>query len=991
MAFRSTEITIRETLLEELAQRGVKFGHEMSVQIPHGRRAPDAVLTGGGNYVLETKMGREAAHYQDILKLYEWLKLRHVPILGAFAVLMPDELRRLPWEPETTRSLAISPKMSWQVTALFRDDRPAAHSEGSLSKIADWIANQVLRAPVEIEPDTNFVIRVLSGAVSDLNTKMMNLGPEELEDIFGGRSVFDNILELKEGEYPVREMRSAASYLLINQLIFYSVLSRVDPVAFKTILSEELRNPADLSSYFRKVLEIDYAPTFGFDVASRLTSSALDSIRSVVDIIRVMGLDRIKQDVLGKIFHNLIPLNVRKAVAAYYTSNQAGELLSMLSIKSPDDKVIDFACGSGTLLTTSYQQKKRMLESQRGSFSEEDHTQFVSKDITGIDIMPFAAHLAVVHLSLQAPRFVTEQARIAVWDSTELRPGEVIPPISSELSAAFRRPTLEMFDNNEQPENPPRHILKGVLTAEGLGGERIDLSLVDVVIMNPPFTKRDRLTSEYREVIDNRFSAYSDMITGKFNYQGYFLLLADRFLKPGGRMGFVLPQTTFTSESFTALVEMLTRQYTISAIVVGLGRSAFSENTSLSEVLFVAEKNPAPDNHRFAIVGTKKSPSEWDHDYLLNLTQLIRKNMDYSDDMTLIRLVPQSSLSVAEGGLTKLLPLLQVGYEQLMVKINPVLHSKLMVSYSEYERRHSTKAFISELASRESPGPEGRGGVYFGTAGLNICRDATRALKNVDRMILTGEKRGNMKAKDRFSGQEFSIPSHSISPTVRRLLYYPMMDVTGKEDLVISEWFEGLDTVMNLIYGEVKAAKYVQRIHERWPKRIAQGSSQLCLAYRIDLGGPGTIHLSVFSNSLFFVGRGGWGFRNLSTEDAKLLCLWFNSSLFLIQMLEQRTQTRGTWVRLDKKRIARTNVPDFASLSHSQRERLLRTFDELSKLEFPSLLNQLKTSFTGRRAIDDAWLQVMDGSSVEKSHLIQDLHRYLYTTLSDLIQAMSKD
>jgi len=52
------------------------------------------------------------------------------------------------------------------------------------------------------------------------------LSGEELEDIFGGKEVFKNILQYEEQKYPVETLRLASAYLLGNQLLFYHVLSR---------------------------------------------------------------------------------------------------------------------------------------------------------------------------------------------------------------------------------------------------------------------------------------------------------------------------------------------------------------------------------------------------------------------------------------------------------------------------------------------------------------------------------------------------------------------------------------------------------------------------------------------------------------------------------------------------------------------------------------------------------------------------------------------
>jgi len=39
---------------------------------------------------------------------------------------------------------------------------------------------------------------------------------------------------------------------------------------------------------------------------------------------------------LGKVFHELIPFEVRKAVAAFYTNNEAAEILAQLAIEMAD-------------------------------------------------------------------------------------------------------------------------------------------------------------------------------------------------------------------------------------------------------------------------------------------------------------------------------------------------------------------------------------------------------------------------------------------------------------------------------------------------------------------------------------------------------------------------------------------------------------------------------------------------------------------------------
>ncbi|MEM2935927.1 MAG: hypothetical protein QW231_01975, partial [Candidatus Bathyarchaeia archaeon] len=106
-------------------------------------------------------------------------------------------------------------------------------------------------------------------------------------------------------------MRRAATYLLINQILFYHVLSRTDQ-RYPSIDETKIGRPGDLARYFNEVLKVDYTSTFGFDVASRLPENATEVVRKVIKVVNALAPEKIRHDVLGKVFHELIPFEVRK-------------------------------------------------------------------------------------------------------------------------------------------------------------------------------------------------------------------------------------------------------------------------------------------------------------------------------------------------------------------------------------------------------------------------------------------------------------------------------------------------------------------------------------------------------------------------------------------------------------------------------------------------------------------------------------------------------
>ena len=221
---KATEMTIRNFLMKELEKRGIKVNTEFSYTTPIGRLMPDLHLRNGAEYVVETKLGAEAKLLDAMVQLYDYSK--YTSANGGFAVLFPKELRRA-WGPEILEKIVSDSRLKYITTATFKDIRPSQRFVGNLSEMADWIATQVLRRP-SVEIDTSFAIKVLTEAVEYLTTNVKVLKDKDLEDIFGGRTVFENILQYEEGRYPLEELRQATTYLLTNQIIFYHILSKMD-------------------------------------------------------------------------------------------------------------------------------------------------------------------------------------------------------------------------------------------------------------------------------------------------------------------------------------------------------------------------------------------------------------------------------------------------------------------------------------------------------------------------------------------------------------------------------------------------------------------------------------------------------------------------------------------------------------------------------------------------------------------------------------------
>ena len=308
----------------------------------------------------------------------------------------------------------------------------------SLDQVSDKIIEVVNQQYRDMEPTEMAAIRVLRTGVVELSVSLGTIPPEEFESLFGGRNFFESSLGFAETKTEkARILRTAAAYLFVNQVLFYQILSKETPNnAYPVISDEDASHPERLRlAYFKRVTDVDYHAVFDFDVSSKLRDlDSRDASRKIVKAIQIIFAGKMEHDVIGKVFHQLIPRETRKVVAAYYTNSAAGDLLARLSVKSSDDIVLDPACGSGTLLVSAYKSKGRL---GGRPVTERQHKRFVEHDLMGIDIMPFSAHLAAINLALQAPLYETNNVQIAIDDSTQYEPGDTIDSVRQTFKDAF--------------------------------------------------------------------------------------------------------------------------------------------------------------------------------------------------------------------------------------------------------------------------------------------------------------------------------------------------------------------------------------------------------------------------------------------------------------------------------------------------------------------------------------------------------------------------
>jgi hypothetical protein len=253
----------------------------------------------------------------------------------------------------------------------------------------------------------------------------------------------------------------------------------------------------------------------------------------------------------------------------------------------------------------------------------------------------------------------------------------------------------------------------------------------------------------------------------------------------------------------------------------------------------------------------------------------------------------------------------------------------------------------------------------------------SRAIKKHDLWVVKRADKDIVTATHRVLGREIAIPTKALLPGFRRPSGTGTMEISDILDYMIGDNFPKLN---ELIEEKEKASKILKNVKE-WEKLVKKAN--LLLSRRYDLSAPGTKHLAFYSSIPTF-GIDMWDVAGFDVDNAKIMTLWFNSSINVLQMLINRTETRGAWMKLHQYQIRDSMMPNLKALTSEERKNLISLFDKLKKQEFPSILEQLKNRFPLREEIDKAVLKVLGFGDDEIERLLD----YLYPALTNEIEQL---
>lgn len=681
---------------------------------------------------------------------------------------------------------------------------------------------------------------------------------------------------------------------------------------------------------FRHAIEVLERLPSGPDIESALA----DIYEAARFVVSRAGL--LRQDLSGRIYHSALGRTLAKNFATYYTKLPASDLLAWLAVEEWDDRVADFACGSGTLPNSSYSRKLSIavpeaIEADDGIDDLDDvHRRFLENDIFGLDAMRFAAHLTMVNLAMQRPmEFESGNIHHVPVGSSEFGTNEVgsLDLLSSNTIDVRRRIDGRDMGADER--------------AVGVGAPD-DVTIprdFDVVIMNPPFTRKDRAA----EILDmsrvNELASEHDAdVTGQTGLAAPFVLLGDHYLKPGGRLALVLPSAAVDRYSWEPVREMLAENYDVEHMIVswGAGEPAWSEDSDRREVLIVARKRGGDEDGR-----SRTIVSHIDEAITFAEARDIAQLLGRTDAANISIRTPNAQV-------------LSSGRQQLggAKSFPPAFlgdHTDNWYRFAAYRNPDVVRLMLALegiMSPEESPYGIDLGDV---TSQLSDFADVQLFLKNI------GPAGYRIVDDEPSGGGDWTVNTSTIN----------RIALSEDDDRV--QWVfrdHGLDVTEPFTYdtGELLVTEggdfyHSMRITATAPEQPATGS----VWFPVDVPDLESVD----------------GKRITSNEAGKVVAAWLNSVVGIVPLFGYRAEVRGARGKFKTKQLRRVSVLDPSKLTRKQVDDMLHTYEEVKDTEWELVRTQLEQALEDathpRRRLDEGVLDALMDEHPDVDALEKDL------------------
>ena len=583
--------------------------------------------------VIEAKIGTSAGKKKGATKQVRQ-RLESRPSAMAFAVCYPNDLKSLASLSQLETGMANTQQL-W-FAPVTRVGKAPTWREGSVQEFASVLFQNDLPQS-NVADAIEYSVRQAADLISD-RTLFSPAQAEKLPPLLAEALALPS-------KTP-KDKRAAvliATLMVSNAALLHHRLRVVDNLLDVPSLQDCMDRGNDtflraMIDAWKAILKIDYHPVFDPAVSVLETFMAVDhnARMSAVHAVRLLvkyalahadDLAVLRFDHAGPLYHRL--LESARYDGSFYTNNVSALLLARLALTkdftdwSDEEglgklRVIDPACGTGTLLMAAMHTISDRYINAAGQDADFLHLFMVEDVLQGLDINRHGIQLAACNLTLGNPRVDYTEMNLFTMHHGPQADGKT--HIGS----------LELLATAEDDGTPNlTQFISPLPRLENLEAERAQpgdvngdsyVGTFDVVIMNPPFTRNDIRNRQYtasdRKRIQDREKEVVDFVSKRdpeaggaidhTNASSFFTPLADMLLKKEtGVLAKVLPTTALTNTSGRQERMFLANRFQIETIITSHDpyRINFSENTKIHESLLIARRPSGQKPTRFISLG----------------------------------------------------------------------------------------------------------------------------------------------------------------------------------------------------------------------------------------------------------------------------------------------------------------------------------------------------------------------------------------------------
>ena len=583
--------------------------------------------------VIEAKIGTSAGKKKEATKQVRQ-RLESRPSAMAFAVCYPNDLKGLASLSQLETGMANTHQL-W-FAPVTRVSKAPTWREGSVQEFASVLFQNDLPQS-NVADAIEYSVRQAADLISD-RTLFSPAQAEKLPPLLAEALALPS-------KTP-KDKRAAvliATLMISNAALLHHRLRVVDNLLDVPSLQDCMDRGNDtflraMIDAWKAILKIDYHPVFDPAVSVLETFMAVDhnARMSAVHAVRLLvkyalahadDLAVLRFDHAGPLYHRL--LESARYDGSFYTNNVSALLLARLALTkdftdwSDEEglgklRVIDPACGTGTLLMAAMHTISDRYINAAGQDADFLHLFMVEDVLQGLDINRHGIQLAACNLTLGNPRVDYTKMNLFTMHHGPQADGKT--HIGS----------LELLATAEDDGTPNlTQFISPLPRLENLEAERAQpgdvngdsyVGTFDVVIMNPPFTRNDIRNRQYtasdRKRIQDREKEVVDFVSKRdpeaggaidhTNASSFFTPLADMLLKKEtGVLAKVLPTTALTNTSGRQERMFLANRFQIETIITSHDpyRINFSENTKIHESLLIARRPSGQKPTRFISLG----------------------------------------------------------------------------------------------------------------------------------------------------------------------------------------------------------------------------------------------------------------------------------------------------------------------------------------------------------------------------------------------------